>query len=357
MPINIYIDVSSLACPLIGGDEKAESDKVESYVKDLLFIKDNLKSKFVNFISSENLTLMLSESGLYPIFNDIKYLIESSGLDDFYDPRDVNRIFELLFRQMPFAQLPVTEMIEISNLTIQPELADWGSVQVKRNRESEFSKAAFATIARRAEVTQLRVFADFPKLTEDTREYVAKVSGTLEAIDGAADFEHAIRLPHTFAETFPLITRVANVFTNLDYVDEASRCLDPDEFAHILSLAIGQKSSQTQAMVRPWSVGEDFYRSLETLHLRNDLTALRALIVACVDAVLWANLGQTHRLRRNAGGNSGARTQGDATAWRRDVNYEFHLYYWEARGECELSAVVVHNDYSIPRCNIAKLAQ
>lgn len=357
MPINIYIDASSLACPLIDKYDEYGIDKIESYVKNLLFIKDNMKSKFINFLSSENLALMLSESGLYPVFNDIKYIIESSGLNDSYDPRDVNRIFELLFRQMPFAQLPVTEIIEISDLEIQPQLADWGSAVVKRNRESEFSKAAFATITRRKEVAQLQIFADFPRPPEDTLQPVAEVSGTVESINGADGIEHAVRLPHAFAETFPLITRVANIFANLDHVDEASRCLDPDEFAHILGLAIEQRSSQTQVMVRPWTVGEDFFRSVEALHLRNDLTALRALIDACADTVLWANLGQTHHLRRNAGGNSGARTQGDATAWRRDVNYEFHLYYWEARGECELSAVVVHNDYSIPRCSIAKLTQ
>jgi hypothetical protein len=41
--------------------------------------------------------------------------------------------------------------------------------------------------------------------------------------------------------------------------------------------------------------------------------------------------------------------RGRDKAQRRDIDYEFHLHYWEcANGTIELASVVHHNDFSIP---------
>jgi hypothetical protein len=41
--------------------------------------------------------------------------------------------------------------------------------------------------------------------------------------------------------------------------------------------------------------------------------------------------------------------RGSDKAQRRDIDYEFHLHYWEiANDVIELASVVHHNDFSIP---------
>ena len=63
------------------------------------------------------------------------------------------------------------------------------------------------------------------------------------------------------------------------------------------------------------------------------------------------NLAATHALREGQGGGSPQRRRSTdgATAWRRDVDYEYHLHYWECPGGIvELASMGPHNDFSIP---------
>ena len=56
----------------------------------------------------------------------------------------------------------------------------------------------------------------------------------------------------------------------------------------------------------------------------------------------------THALRSGAGGGNRQRMRGKDSAWRRDVDYEYHLHYWECEaGNVELANLVVHNEFSI----------
>ena len=63
------------------------------------------------------------------------------------------------------------------------------------------------------------------------------------------------------------------------------------------------------------------------------------------------NLAATHALRVDqSGGSPHRRRSADrAAAWRRDVDDEYHLHYWECvDGMLELASIVPHNDFSIP---------
>jgi hypothetical protein len=49
------------------------------------------------------------------------------------------------------------------------------------------------------------------------------------------------------------------------------------------------------------------------------------------------------------GGNEPQQKRGQDKAWRRDIDYEYHLHYWECDdGSVEFASVVTHNDFSIP---------
>jgi hypothetical protein len=65
--------------------------------------------------------------------------------------------------------------------------------------------------------------------------------------------------------------------------------------------------------------------------------------------MLSQNMAAVHGLRTGMGGDDPQRTRGKDKAQRRDIDYEFHLHYWEcANGTIELASVVHHNDFSIP---------
>ena len=68
-----------------------------------------------------------------------------------------------------------------------------------------------------------------------------------------------------------------------------------------------------------------------------------------IDTLEGLNMRATHRLRTGQGANDPQRTRGLDNAWRRDIDYEYHLHYWQCEdGNIELGSVVVHKDMTIP---------
>jgi hypothetical protein len=78
---------------------------------------------------------------------------------------------------------------------------------------------------------------------------------------------------------------------------------------------------------------------------------MRALFRSIAETVDRLKLAATHALREGQSGGAPQRhrsTDG-ATAWRRDIDYEYHLHYWECSdGTVELASMGPHNDFSIP---------
>ena len=75
------------------------------------------------------------------------------------------------------------------------------------------------------------------------------------------------------------------------------------------------------------------------------------LLRAVAEAIEGESLQSVHPLRTGSGGNDPQRrrAQDNAKAWRRDIDYEYHLHYWELQdGSIELTSVGPHNDFSMP---------
>ena len=74
------------------------------------------------------------------------------------------------------------------------------------------------------------------------------------------------------------------------------------------------------------------------------------LIRAMSRTVLGSDLSKAHALREGAAGTAKQVMRGKDTAWRTDVDYEFHLHYWRKEtGEIEFAVLVTHNNFSIPK--------
>jgi hypothetical protein len=354
MTINIYVDASSLACPIGTASDDDLSIELERYINDLIFVKENLDSNIYRFFSSTELPEALFSTGLYPLLNDIKYMLELTGLQEIYQPKDVNRVFDLLFRKMPFLPLPLVGDAKFEKLTVVPRLNHFDNDELRERQLLELGKAAASKRSGWLRAEDLVVFADFVNDDgEDGR--AADVRGILREgkFEEGSAFED-VALPIVFSEVFPSVRRLAAFSQELDLGIEASRCRTAEQLSAVLGMAVAQKASKSGLASREWLLGPHFFESMADLHLPNDATAIRCLVDAIVDTILRTNLAQTHHLRKNAGGNSPPQTDGDAVAWRRDVGYEFHLHYWEIGGRCEIASVVVHENMSIPRCHICR---
>ncbi len=73
------------------------------------------------------------------------------------------------------------------------------------------------------------------------------------------------------------------------------------------------------------------------------------ILRAIVKTVKGIDLSATHALRKSRGANSPQRKRCSYKAWRRDIDRELHIHYWECpNGAVKLASVVYHDDFSIP---------
>ncbi|MBN3759290.1 hypothetical protein [Burkholderia sp. Ac-20365] len=331
----------------LAGDEMVV--ELERYINDLVFVKDNLDSQLYRFFSAADLPETLYNTGLYPLLNDIKHMLQVTGLENVYQARDVNRLFDLLFKKMPFSPLPVVGEATFTDLSVNPSLNHLESDELKEKQILELGKAAASKRSGWLKAEDLVIFGDFI-VEEHVEKPLTDVRGIMQEAEFHDNWSNGdICFPIAFAELFPLVRRLASLPNEIDAAVEASHCRNTEQLTTVLSIAMAQVAGG-RLEIRDWRLGPSFFDSMIALHLENDATAIRCLVDAIVDTVLRTNLAQTHHLRKNAGGNSPAQTDGEAVAWRRDIGHEYHLHYWEVRGECEIASVVVHGNMSIPRC-------
>ena len=97
-----------------------------------------------------------------------------------------------------------------------------------------------------------------------------------------------------------------------------------------------------------WAFGHNFIRTAKDFGFLHQEDKIRMLIRACAETILGHAMSDVHHLREGKGGNSPQRKYGSYKAWRRDIDYEFHLHYWEAPdGRPIFADIVVHNNMSI----------
>ncbi|WRH67899.1 MAG: hypothetical protein RSE13_06225 [Planktothrix sp. GU0601_MAG3] len=100
-----------------------------------------------------------------------------------------------------------------------------------------------------------------------------------------------------------------------------------------------------------WLLGSKFLETVKKLGFTNEDTRIKMLLRSCAETILEENLKDTHWLRTGKGAKNPQRERkkDEAKAWRRDIDYEYHLHYWKkTNNEIEFASIVIHNDMKIP---------
>ncbi|MEH2412703.1 hypothetical protein [Nostoc sp.] len=122
-----------------------------------------------------------------------------------------------------------------------------------------------------------------------------------------------------------------------------------------ISIFVAQKNKQLETPktideLTYWLFGSRFLKSLKYLGFLDEPIKTKMLLRTCAEIILKENMGDTHWLRTGKGANNPQkkRKKDGAKAWRRDIDHEYHLHYWEIERGIEFASVVVHNDLKIP---------
>lgn len=97
-----------------------------------------------------------------------------------------------------------------------------------------------------------------------------------------------------------------------------------------------------------WTFGKEFLNSAREAGAMTRYPMAEFLLRACSEVALGLNLGKSHALRETHHAKSKQRLRNTDKAWRRDIDYEYHLHYWETEVGPEFGHVGVHNDFRLP---------
>lgn len=323
------------------GVEGPHSDVVK-YVTDLLTWRKLLHGRCGEVLISARLSESLLLDGLYPLRPHLQQLL-AAGHSPEYDANTIAQLAESFLRNTETLQsrFGVGECL-VEEVEIDPELRDGRFPTC--STDLEHSVVVMAKLAQDATNKRSVGVAD-SRLRAVAEAHIRAVVHVLESDDPSLRIERQAQLD----ASIPACCNAEELIQRSDPVMIWLNATRDEQIVVAINVAIEQSraAGSRSAISRPFRLGRDF--TLTTALARTPTNA-RKLLRAIVETCDKTSLANTHHLRTGRGPNEPQVTRGDDGAWRRDVDDELHLHYWECADGCvELANIVVHNAFDITR--------
>ena len=346
---SVTIDASVLAVPPPNGT----AGEAYRYIEALLDWAKLLDKPWIAICMSERSSEVLFDAGLYPLHNPLRQLFSQHGIEEF----DVNTVaivvtrllmhapsFETYFRVQDVLMEDVSTAPDVLQLCcgngLQSNLARClVLIAILRKHYGE-DILDHALILRRS-----------PGRSVHVRALVHAVEHEHDGLDAM--------LPKP-PEYFEGETLVCDNFPGLlACIDEYSVLRNAMDDAGVeIAVRIRLYKSRLERFLQPdwddvtgmrigYRFGEAIRRCCRDAPSSVSASALRA----ASEAIDRQNMPAVHALRTGTGGNDPQRVRqrDNAKAWRRDVDREYHLHYWETGNSIiEFASIGIHNDFTIP---------
>ena len=343
------IDAGLLAVPI----EEDGAERIYDYVDTLLDWRRLLDEPWISVHLSERASELLFEEGLFPLRAALQKAFQKNGIVE-YDVNTVAPVAERLLSLTPsFEAYFRVQDVLLRQLETKPSLL---SLTIGQNMAEDLGRC----------VVLMAILRRHCGGVADNQRLIVRSSAGFGEIYVRAiihDIEHArddMDLVPTAPEIFEGTVLVCHDFRGfLGSIDEVATWRSAiGQTGRELAVRIALYKSRLERNLRPeWGddgrirFGKDFIQIANSVCRSNPDALVRALFRSIAETVDRLNLTATHTLRGSPSGGAPQRhrsTDG-STAWRRDIDYEYHLHYWECSdGTVELASMGPHNDFSIP---------
>lgn len=329
------------------------AEDLHKYIDTLLDWSKLLDKPWVAIHMSERAAEALFADNLYPLRDQLRKLFDDHGIFQ-YDVNTVARVadkllnltpsFETFYRVKDVLAESISTEPNIIALTthrgLQEDLERCVILLAILHKYCRHSLGGHSLILRSAPGTLVRVRAQICDV-EHERD----------------DLPHLSELPCE-PEFFEGSILVCDDFTGLlGCLDEGAILREASNVQGVqLAIRIALfKDNLAQGRDPDWSelripaIGDDFAETCRGCCCDQGAGLAAKILRAVVETIENQNMGAVHALRTGKGGDNPPRMRGKDKAQRRDIDYEFHLHYWQCEdGSIELGSVVHHNDFSIP---------
>lgn len=338
----IIIDPYIYSCPSL--DQK-ESDFV-TFISNLLLwreIKDNNWKCVFNTIAAAE---VLAETNSYPPQEHLKEIIAKYDIKDI-QAKDIVNLINALLLQLP----NIEDKFGLFELLFDKYIS---SPYLHLTARPDAFKIAYERLT--SIVSLSRTLLELPEksLIVITKELNTDWVESDISCD-IHDYEHdenikRVNCPIHVKEIIPICQKPEALYLNLNPVIMWLSANSEEEYTKSIEIQMSQIIGSTDDLSNyKWGYNSDFFDSAKPYgFLHNEMRA-KMLLRACAETILSTNLKDTHALRTGSGANNPQRKRRSdhAKAYRRDIDHEYHLHYWETEFGVELANVVVHNNMSI----------
>jgi hypothetical protein len=344
------IDTGVLAVPPAG----ATSDEAYHYVETLLNWSKLLNEPWVAIYMSERASEILIDDGLYPLRNALRNLFNANGIVE-YDVNTVAQVAERLLQLTPsfetFFKVRDVLLDDISNVVTEPDLL---SLHTDPGLISDLARcvvliAILRNHCRNPVLDHTLIIKPFGNAT------IVKVKALIHDLEHSRDDLEILPQPPEYLEGSILVCQnFRDLVLNID--EETVWQSAQDDVGLRLAVQIALYKSRLQRGLEPdwenvssFSLHTEFAAAAKTHCQANPQSLVGKILRSMVETIDSLNMTDTHPLRTGPGGGNPQRMREQDTAWRRDIDYEYHLHYWKCHNDTvEFGSVVVHNDFSIP---------
>lgn len=346
---NIFIDAPLLACPCPDGVSPEQfQEAFTRFLENLCHLSEfKARCKSIKFWRDERLADVLHSSNCYPFRHSINKAVQS-----LYEPLEIQIEDAIVLANLLLEKSGVVEGVgnlkdaAVSSCSIENDIFN------DRNQEflehlCRLVEISLSVMGKNNQFNSNSFIASCGSNTAGLQSRVRYSVDLLEYADGSyiecSDRREVLLPKYWCANSYVRDIDVYDWWSSSCNDGVVEACAAKACFENNGSLEIFD-FVRTNLMV-----GKNFIYSAAGLGFMHDANKIERILKACVDAILDRNLRKSHWLRNGEGPNEPQVKREDWLAWRRDIDYEFHLHYWKLGEQIELADVVVHNCFSITR--------
>jgi hypothetical protein len=342
----LIIDPFVFACP--HPDEGI--DTFRSFIQSILSWKDLHDARWARVFISNQTIDVLSETNTYPLWDGLQALIAEFHIQD-VQPRDIVGIVNALLMKLP----AIEDHAGIKDLLYDEPKSTPNSHLIRR--QALFVDQYFRIgliICLLAELNNSQAMGHMlitRLLSEDLVR--SEIEATIHAHDLDAGKIALDAPPIHIKSRLDLCNTPHGLFLAVDPLQIWGKAETDQECAQALHLFLYQKVYETRrhrisATDFQWSLGGAFCASVVQKGFLNNPPLMKALLRACAETILSERMTDVHTLREGRGAEERQIRRGSDKAWRREIDREYRLHYWETAEGPELAYLASHNESHIP---------
>lgn len=341
---NIFIDPFVLACP------KPEEGLAEfhSYIESLITWRDYKKTIGAPIYISAQASDVLAQTNSYPPWESLTKAISILGIED-VQAKDIVVLVNALLMKLPILEDNFgIEDILIDNVIISPcyHLMNRNQIFIEQYERIAIIICCIQLINKIPDNQVL-----ITRKLVDHRCY-SETKGTI--IELISSIEGFPLCPFEIIERFFLCNSLDGLYLSLEPTNIWKGARTSDDYETAIRIYVFKEANTTGTRISfdnsSWSMKVQFLETAHDLGFLHEDKKIKNLLRACAQIILATDMRATHALRKGSGAEEPQRIRSTdkAKAWRRDIDYDYHLHYWESPSGIELAAIVIHSNMEIP---------